>query len=171
VEKIYSYNAKSVDNQPFKTFNCRSSSGKLQIDTNHKLMLFFQHGDCIYHWINYHEDSKSDEPKFVSKSSSDQFFLIDRSRFLILDTIRSLESHKELHYQEIKLIECNFSNYYCEVVYREPSPLTDIVSFNIDYEKMYLFILKKVWDETDEQFKDRIFELYDLNKNKSILQI
>jgi hypothetical protein len=97
--------------------------------------------------------------------------MIDSSRFLILDTIRSLGANSNLHYQEIKLIECKFSNYYCEVVYREPSPLTDIVSFNIDYEKMYLYILKKVWDETDEQFRDRIFELYDLNNRTAVIQI
>ena len=131
-------------------------------------MMFVQHGDSIYEWTRQDKESFSEKPFFVSKTSSEQFLFIDMSRFLILETKSSLEGNKELHYQEIKLIECKFSNYYCQVVYKEPSVLEDIISFNIDYEKMYLFIITKVWNETDERFRDKMFELYDLNHNKSM---
>ena len=42
---VLEYTADDVDHLEFKNFHCRGSSSKEKIDTNHKLVMFFHHGD------------------------------------------------------------------------------------------------------------------------------
>ena len=68
-EHVYSYSKEQI-NEPFKNFHCRGSSEKENIDTNHKLMIFVQHGNNLYHWTYFTEACRKEEMKVTCYSIS-----------------------------------------------------------------------------------------------------
>lgn len=50
-EMIFEYEDTEVNCKALNQIHVRGDSKKLMADSNHKLFVFFVHGDCVYSWI------------------------------------------------------------------------------------------------------------------------
>lgn len=95
-KKIHSYTNQDLTNlftdpkeedYQFKNIFCRGSSRKEKIDTNHKLLIFIQHGSYLISAkceLGDEGDAKM-VLKLVSRIHSDNLYLLTNNKFMFLD--------------------------------------------------------------------------------------
>ena len=150
-QEILQYPAADVEDKSLKSIFVRGSSRKEVIQLNQKLIIFLQHEEKLFAWVDGGEKRLvCVNPKYSVGITSKELVIQDDNRFWFQQN--SIFRNESV--SQIVRVNLGFSDFNSEVIQQEDSPQFDFCEFKIDRQKEILLIFIT---ESEKQLRKKLY--------------